>query len=325
MKISFDKYPIDIITCMLISIILVPVILLNIENTLRIILGLPFVIFIPGYILIFALFPTKKTDESIELLERFALSFGVSVAIIPLISLALNFTTFGIRTESVLSLVFLFNISVGIIAIIRWIKTDEENRFVIKIDIRFNKSKSKIDKILTLVLISSIIITISLSILLFITPKTGEKFTEFYILGASGIADDYPKDFEIQENKTITLGIINHEYKNINYTIEIWLINQSLGYNQTTEKNETIYHNMYFKDKFNITLSHIPINIEEKWSPQWEKMYNLSFNRKGEWKLSFLLFKEKTQDYNQSIDYFNVAEEKIKSAYRELYLWINVK
>jgi uncharacterized membrane protein len=83
MKVLFDEYPVDIIVCMLWSIILLPVALLNVEGTIRIILGLPFILFIPGYILIFALFPTKKTDQGIDIIERVALSFGLSIAVVP--------------------------------------------------------------------------------------------------------------------------------------------------------------------------------------------------------------------------------------------------
>jgi len=63
MRIEIKKYPADIVLCMLWSLILLPVALLNVGGTVRVILGLPFILFIPGYILIFALFPTKKTDR----------------------------------------------------------------------------------------------------------------------------------------------------------------------------------------------------------------------------------------------------------------------
>ena len=108
MKVSFERYPVDIIVCMLWSTILLPVALLNVEGTLRIILGLPFILFIPGYILIFALFPGRKTDQGIDIIERIALSFGLSIAIVPLIGLGLNYTEWGIRLEPILLSVFLF-------------------------------------------------------------------------------------------------------------------------------------------------------------------------------------------------------------------------
>lgn len=59
------------------------------STALRIIFGIPLVLFLPGYALIAALFPGKNDLDTIE---RIALSFGLSIAIVPLIGLALNFT-----------------------------------------------------------------------------------------------------------------------------------------------------------------------------------------------------------------------------------------
>ena len=82
MRLSFDKYPIDIILCMLWSIILLLTTLINSEKTISFILGLPFLLFIPGYVLTFALFPTKKTDKGIDFIERIILSLGLSISVV---------------------------------------------------------------------------------------------------------------------------------------------------------------------------------------------------------------------------------------------------
>jgi uncharacterized membrane protein len=51
------------------------------------IIGLPLVLFIPGYALSYAFFPKKK---DIDLVERIALSLGLSIATIPLSVFFLN-------------------------------------------------------------------------------------------------------------------------------------------------------------------------------------------------------------------------------------------
>ncbi len=68
---------------------LVAIIILFPSNILRIILGLPFLLFFPGYTLVAALFTRKEGMGSIE---RVALSFGLSIAVVPLIGLILNYT-----------------------------------------------------------------------------------------------------------------------------------------------------------------------------------------------------------------------------------------
>ncbi|MGC8678841.1 MAG: DUF1616 domain-containing protein [Fervidicoccaceae archaeon] len=65
---------------------------------LRYILGSIFVLFLPGYALIEALYPLE-TDLSP--LERLALSIGLSLALVPLLGLLLNYTPWGIRLNPV--------------------------------------------------------------------------------------------------------------------------------------------------------------------------------------------------------------------------------
>ena len=320
MKISYNKYPADIIICIIWSIILLPLALLNIEDTLRIIIGLPFVLFIPGYILIFALFPAKKT---IDIIERIALSFGLSIAIVPLIGLGLNYTIFGIRLEPILFSIFIFIIIIGAIGAYRWYKTKPKERFIISMDLSFPESKSKLDKILTIILVAAIIIAITVLVYVIVTPRIGERFTEFYLLGPQGNATGYPTNLTIGKNASVIIGIVNHEYKTVNYTVEIWLVNQS-----TTEENETIYHNMWYIDNINVTLNHTMVDIEQSWKPQWEHNYTFNINRSGTFKLAFLLYTKPTDNYIHDKDYKDIADTKIdttnSTAYRMLHLWITV-
>jgi len=81
----------------------------------RNILGAVFVLFLPGYSFIKALFPKKELDN----IERIALSIGMSLALVPITGLVLNYTPLGIRvtpiTLSLLALTAIF----ATIAIIR--------------------------------------------------------------------------------------------------------------------------------------------------------------------------------------------------------------
>ena len=51
------------------------------ESPLRVLLTLPALLFLPGYCLIAAVFPK---DSDVDLIERIALSFGLSIAVVPL-------------------------------------------------------------------------------------------------------------------------------------------------------------------------------------------------------------------------------------------------
>lgn len=325
MNLSFQRYPIDILIGIIWALILVPVVIYDINETVRIVLGLPAILFIPGYMLIFSLFPAKKTLQGIDIIERIALSFGLSIAIVPLIGLGLNYTPWGIRLIPILSSLVLFIVVMGCISWVRWSKLPSDERFIIDLDITFPENESRLDKALTIILAISILISVVALVYVIVIPKTGERFTEFYILGEDGIADNYPRNMSLDVSETVIVGIVNHEYKLMNYTVEIWAINQSLHYNESIGENETLYHHMWFVDSQDISLEHVPIDIEGPWEPQWERNWSFSINRSGTFKLAFLLFTEQQDSYDKYDDHVAIAEEKMTHAYREVHLWVTVE
>jgi len=80
---------------------------------MRYILGSIFVLYLPGATLIEALYPR---EEDLSPLERLALSIGLSLAVVPLIGLILNYTPWGIRLEPIIISLTLFTLSMTIIA-----------------------------------------------------------------------------------------------------------------------------------------------------------------------------------------------------------------
>jgi uncharacterized membrane protein len=80
---------------------------------------------------------------------------------------------------------------------------------------------SKLDKALTIFLIIAIVATLGFIIYMVATPQKGEKFTEFYILGTEGKAQNYPKQVILGEPVDILIGVVNHEYKSTSYRVKI--------------------------------------------------------------------------------------------------------
>ena len=85
-------------------------------NVIRWVLGSVFVLYLPGYTLIQFLFSEKKELDS---LERFALSVGLSLAVVPLIGLILNYLPWGIRLAPITVSLSLFVVSFAILAAAR--------------------------------------------------------------------------------------------------------------------------------------------------------------------------------------------------------------
>ncbi|MEN3056821.1 MAG: DUF1616 domain-containing protein [Candidatus Methanosuratincola petrocarbonis] len=83
---------------------------------IRYALGSLFVLYLPGAALIELLYP-RKSDLS--QLERLALSLGLSLALVPLIGLVLNYTPWGIRLEPILASVSLLTVGLATGALVR--------------------------------------------------------------------------------------------------------------------------------------------------------------------------------------------------------------
>lgn len=257
------------------------------DTWIRTVLGLPMVLFFPGYGLIAALFPKKNDLDGIE---RIALSFGLSIAVVPLLGLALNYTPWGIRLVPILVTLVIFTLIMCVITIYRRSELSEGEVFSVHFaalfasihEEIFTKSGSRIDRILTIILVISIIASVVMLVYVIVTPKQGEKFTEFYILGPGGMADGYPTEFIPGDSGTVIVGIVNHEYATVHYSLAMVLENEPLTWKQ------------------GIMLAH---------NETWEQSVTFTPERAGtDMKLQFLLFKE----------------HNYTAPYRDLHLWIDV-
>ncbi|HEY0196328.1 MAG TPA: DUF1616 domain-containing protein, partial [Methanobacterium sp.] len=129
------------------------------KTVVRTVLGLLLVLFLPGYALIASLFPKK---DDLDTIERLALSFGLSIAITPLIGLALNYTPFGIRLDPILISLTSVTVLLCAVAYLRRRRIPEDNRLYVDFGGFFRgvkesfKGESKAGKILSVVLILSI-------------------------------------------------------------------------------------------------------------------------------------------------------------------------
>jgi uncharacterized membrane protein len=82
----------------------------------RWVLGSVFVLFIPGYVAVEALFPKGRELDGIE---RLALSVGLSLALVPLVGLLLNYTPWGIRLDPIMASLTILTIGLALVAFAR--------------------------------------------------------------------------------------------------------------------------------------------------------------------------------------------------------------
>jgi len=189
---------------------------------LRIAVGVLFVIFFPGYTLLSALFPKR---DDLGGIERIALSFGLSVAVTPLIGLILNYTPWGITLYPVLISITIFIIATSVIGWYRQHRLAVAERLAVtfKSGLPGWATMTRFDRGLTISLIATVVIALGCLGYAVAVPKQGERFTEFYIMGSEGKADDYPRQVLIGDPIDIIIGVVNHEHQPTSYRVKITL------------------------------------------------------------------------------------------------------
>ena len=89
----------------------------------RNVLGLIFVLFLPGYAFIKALFPTtvhlQTGTENLHNIKRIALSIGISLVLVSIVGLILNYTPWGIRLVPITLSLLLLTIVSATAAVLR--------------------------------------------------------------------------------------------------------------------------------------------------------------------------------------------------------------
>ena len=282
------------------------------ESFLRVLFGVPLVLFIPGYALIAALFPASRDIDGIE---RVALSFGLSIAIVPLTGLALNYTPWGIRLDPIVTCLSILTIALCLAAQYRRARLPPEERFSVPFqamrqavsDEFFKKEgTSRTDRILSVILLIAIIAAVATTVYVIVVPKEGEKFTEFFILGEKQKAADYPTQLMTGVNRSLFIGIGNHEYRTVNYTVETYLLNMSFD----ERTNTTSLEAMHPLDRFTVSVPHNQTIIR----PYYFIPLTTTFNR-----IEFLLFDETVP--NERVK----GMERINRSYRDLHLWVTVR
>ncbi|MCK4475552.1 MAG: DUF1616 domain-containing protein [Methanophagales archaeon] len=157
------------------------------------------------------------------------------------------------------------------------------------------KNSKTLDKILTVLLIISIITASALTIYAWWHWGKGEEFTEFYILGEGGKAADYPSRLSAGEEGKVIVGVVNHEYEPVSYLFRAEIENRTIG-----EKEIQLAHNETLEFTFTFTFPET--------------------SEKGRKKLEFFLFKENQSESEGGREGIGAAEP-----YLELHLEIDVR
>jgi uncharacterized membrane protein len=299
------------------------------ETPIRIVVALLVALFVPGYALIAALFPecgppvSKETavppteagsdtqPSGIDVLERLVLSFGASIAVVPLVGLVLNFTPWGLRLVPILVGLTIVTVLLTILAAVRRTRLPSEEQFDPR-PVRWLVSElrglaapeDRTDALLNVLLVVSVLLAVGSVAYAVSDPAPEEEFTEFYLLTENETGDlvaaNYPTNFTTGESQSIVVGIGNEEGGQERYTVvtQLQAVEIGDGTVAVTDAREL--------DRFSRELSDgASVNLTREITPR-----ELTGERL---RVQFLLYRGQVPDTPDP-----------SSAYRETHLWVNV-
>lgn len=294
-------------------------------TALQPIIGLPLLLFLPGYVLMSVLFPgqvesgkeehsvgdgAKLWPRQVDLTERAALSFGMSVAIVPPFGLALSMTSGRFSLSSILGGLSLLIVVGMIIGVLQRLRLPAQNRYYIPVRRWVARGRSAVfdapgfaDAMVNLMLFLAVILAFSTITYALVVPNHQESYTSFYLVteDESGelVASDYPTTFSSGQPQELIIGVENHEREETSYTIVIELqrVEQSNGEVTILEEEEL--------DRLHLRLAANETRIQRQSITPGMTGENL--------RLKFFLYRGEAP-----------ANPDSETAYRHLHIWIDV-
>lgn len=235
------------------------------HTPLRIIFALPLLLFLPGYVLITAMFPRKGELTGIE---RFTLSVGLSIAIFVFDGFAVSVTEWRFTPASIVISLVDITLIFSLLAFIRRARVALDERYffgpsVISEFIESLKVKEKptdIEKALIAALVASIIIASGMLVFAKLTFEE-ERFSSVYILGEGGKAENYPSELYIVEDNPVIVGVENFEHEPVDYTLQV-----EMGKYLLYEKQISLDHQEKWEEKINLTPRHVGRDLKLEFS-----------------------------------------------------------
>jgi uncharacterized membrane protein len=232
------------------------------DLVLTIILGIPFMLILPGYLITLALYPKRHT---IGLPERIAMSLGLSFVLLPALGIILNFTLLGIQINSLLLVIIIISALLCLSVLLQRRSLQVDEQFPPMIDTQMiwpftaeggkgdNGYGSRILPIILMIAILIVLVGIVYMLVLFATQEQPrEHFSELIILDDQNEIVDKPLEIENNTITNLNFLINNYEGEDINYLLHIRAfekINQSNSEytNQLEENSGLILEDGVFK------------------------------------------------------------------------------
>ncbi|NHN49811.1 DUF1616 domain-containing protein [Halostella sp. JP-L12] len=220
-------------------------------TALRAAVAAPLLAFVPGYALVSALYPGRAgrdegfrsvgersvatnggTARRVDLVERAALAFGMSLAVVPLVVFAITLAGFEITALSVLGGLSLFAAAGVLVAAVRRFRLSPARRFRLPVRRWTGKvhegvfgADSAGVALVNVALALSVLVAFAALGGAIVSPADGQSSSSMTLLteNESGdlVTEGYPSEFTAGEERDMTVRVSNDEGERTTYTVVV--------------------------------------------------------------------------------------------------------
>ncbi|MEY7850995.1 DUF1616 domain-containing protein [Natrarchaeobius sp. A-rgal3] len=224
----------------------------GVSGTVRIIVAIPLICFLPGYALVSALFPDEPNDGyqsfdegktglgnpllasgGLESIERTVLSIVFSVALVPASTLFASVSPRGVAAESVLFGVAILTVVLALVAVVTRYRCSPDRRYTpsIRSAVPFFTSRSTLydrsdERPYNVAIVVGLALVVATTGFAVANPPQHDGFTEFEVETEAvdgELETVYESAYEDGESRELEATITNREHEEVTYTTVVLL------------------------------------------------------------------------------------------------------
>ena len=250
---SGRNLPWDVVAVLVYAAAVVPLQWVDLPSSPRIVLLAPALLFLPGFTLSTVLFPGRSLEEGsnsftgfasrtspseaeaaagervarLGLIDRAAVSVGVSVALLPVFAFGFDIVL-GSVVGPIIVVTTAFSAVMAVLGGILRLRVPAGDRFEIPIRRWFDELATSVTDtstgvaVVNVVLVGSVVLAVGAVGIAFVAPQQGATFTEFAVgteQDGEFVSGDYPDDLAVGETAETAILIENHEGDPTEYSV----------------------------------------------------------------------------------------------------------
>jgi uncharacterized membrane protein len=289
----------------------------------RVVFGFLFVLFVPGYAILAALFPMAAEQDGpsseetttamlpsrgISPVERGTLSIAVSIATVIILGLGIELSPWRIRLTSVFGAIGSATLVATVVAAWRRRQLHPDRRLTVPLSAWYQTVRNRIvdpptraDAVLNVALVLAVVFATWGIGYGTADPNEGSLTTVSLLAeqpdGEFGVGN-YRTNVSAGESRRLALVVTNREYESVNYAIVVQLQRIRETGNGTSVSGDQQL------DRTTLTLAH---------NQSRRVTQSVTLQEPGTYRLNFLVYRGSAPE-----------DPEISNAYREVHLWLNV-